>query len=85
MAPATAEILVRNHSFTASFPFREGNPQTWAGVTWIHKVGRSRLLTHTVSSTPIALVENANWESARERDGYYLLLGQAKEAGYCQP
>ena len=39
MVPAAMESLVRDGSFVASYPHRAGNPRSWLGVTWVHKVG----------------------------------------------
>ena len=52
-----------------SFPSQGREPPDSGWVTWVHKVGSSRLYTHTVSSTPIAAAANTNSESARERGG----------------
>ena len=48
------------------------------------KSGISRLHTQTARSTPTAVAANTNWESAREREGFCLHLGEAEEAGHAQ-
>ena len=57
-------------------------PRPDPGVTCILKVGEIQAIhTHRVSSPPIAAVANANWNNAREREGFHLHLGQAKGVG----
>ena len=55
------------------------------GATCTHKVGHIQIThththTHRVSSTPIATGANTNWETCREREGFYLHLGLVEEA-----
>ena len=62
----------------------QGTPRPGLGVTWIHKV-REIQATHThthTSSTPIAAAANTNWESAGEREGFFLHLGGMQEYGH---
>ena len=54
----------------------QGTPRPGPGVTWEDTQSREDPgYTHTVGSTSIACVPNANWESAREREGLYLPKG----------
>lgn len=78
MTLSAMENLVRNSSFAASSPPRQSTSRPGPGVTCTHKV--REIHTDTVSSTPITVVANANWENARESEGLYLYQGQV-EAG----
>lgn len=63
---------------------RQRTPRPKPRVTWIQKVGETQTThTNTASNTPRAAAANANWEGTRERERFYLQLGQT-EIGHGQ-
>ena len=84
MAPADTKSLIRDHSTVAPSLPRAESPQTWARSDLDIQSWGDPGYTNTVSSTPIVAAANANWESAREREGFYLYLAWV-EIGHSKP